>query len=92
MKYLKKFESFKINEGMTDLDAIKTHILTEDEIKSLFSLEEDNLAPGESFSEEEYQDFIKDVSGKTIWEYCNWRYPEEPEEQLEMVIGVLELK
>ncbi len=65
------------------------HILTEEDAKKLFGLEEENLAPGEKLPEGEYQEFIKDVIGKKLWEYCKWRWPEEPEEQLQLALEVL---
>lgn len=65
------------------------HVLTVLDATALFSLDEENLAPGEELSEEDFKEFINDVTGKTLWEYCKWRWPEEPEEQLELALSVL---
>lgn len=68
---------------------IKDKVLNDEDCKSLFSLEEERLAPGESFSEEEYNSFIKDYKGKTVYEYCEHRWPDHPEKQLRLAKSVL---
>lgn len=72
-----------------------SHVITEDDARKLFGLEEDNfLGPDDDFSDDDFNKFVKDVVGKTLDEYSVWRYPDEPEEQLEeqleMALDVLQ--
>ena len=64
-------------------------VLTEEDAKKLYSLEEDNLAPGEASSDEDFKEFINTVSGMTLNEYTIWRWPDNPKEQYELAISVL---
>lgn len=72
------------------LTTLKKHILTKDEAGMLFSLEEDNLSPlDESYTDEQFSDFVSEVSGKTLGEYAKWRFPDNPKQQLKLAIKVL---
>lgn len=58
-------------------------ILWEDEIQA--------TAPGTSCqtTQEDIDDVIKQLSGKTIKEYCEWRWPDNTEEQFLLVLNDL---
>ncbi len=69
---------------------LSEHIITEDEAKVLFSIEEDNLSPMDKpFTDKQFNDFVSEVSGKTLKEYANFRFPDNPSEQFNLAIKVL---
>lgn len=83
MKSIKNFNQF-INESYG-----YDYVITLEDANKLYSLEEDNLAPGESIDDDDYDKFIDDVVGKTLKEYSEWRYPDQPEEQFRLAVSVL---
>jgi len=83
IKYKKFLESI-INHSKAN------YIITEDDAKTLYTLEEDNQAPDEEpFSNDNYNSFLSDVIGKTLSEYSKWRFPDEPDEQFSAALKVL---
>ena len=69
-----------MNEKITA--TIKLAIIDETLLGILYSLEEDDVAPNESLSEDDFRSFESDYLGKTVWDYCTERNPDEPVEQL----------
>lgn len=67
----------------------KDQIIDEDLIGVLLNVEEDDLAPCDTLSDEEIEDFVKSYTGKTVWEYCVDRYPDAPDVQFNMVLKQL---
>lgn len=63
-----------------------SHVITEDEACKLFSLVEDNLGPDDIISDEEFEKFKKDVTGMTMEQYCEWIWPDDPQEQFDMAL------
>ena len=91
MKNLKTFA--QLNESSIASHPMAKHVLTDAEINILFDLEEDQIAPGQpGYSDEEFEAFKKDVEGMTVLEYANWRWPDEPQQQFDIVIAALEKK
>lgn len=84
MKSIKNFNQF-INDTGFGYD----YVITLEDAKKLYSLEEDNLAPGESVDDNDYDEFINDVVGKTLKEYSEWRYPDDPDQQFQSAISIL---
>ncbi len=68
---------------------MREKVLTSDDISKLYQLEIDNLGPDETSTEEDYQSFVKQVTGMTVKEYCCWRNPDAPCEQLRLAIKIL---
>ena len=79
-----RFSDF-INENLSN----KEYIIGKKDVNILYQLEENDLWPNDSYSEEDYTRFSNDVMGKTVWEYCNWRYPDNPEGQYNAVLNIL---
>ena len=65
-------------------------IITKEEAKKLFQLEEDSLAPDETFTNEDFNQFVNKITGMFIIEYCLWRYPENPEKQYKLTMKILQ--
>jgi hypothetical protein len=70
---------------------LKNHIIDENDAIKLFSLEEDNLGPTDEYTDDDFNNFLSDYVGKTLWYYSKHRFPEHPKEQFELAIGVLGL-
>lgn len=90
---MKKILTFKqhINESAKiKQHPMLSHVITEEEAGKLFSLEEDNLGPDDAISDEDFEKFKKDVTGMTMKQYCEWRWPDEPQEQFDMALAVLD--
>jgi len=68
---------------------MKNHIIAKDDVIKLFSLEEDNLGPTEEYTDADFNNFLNDYIGKTLWDYSKHRFPDNPEEQFELAICVL---
>jgi hypothetical protein len=67
-------------------------ILTDEQLSMLlWSDEYDGLAPGQSSdcTQEEIDSIIANLSGKSIKDYCHWRWPDNPEEQFLYVLECL---
>jgi len=69
--------------------SMNDHVITDEDANKLFAIEEDCLAPGESYSEEEFNDFRKEAVGMTLEKYSHWRWPDEPQEQFNMSLEAL---
>jgi len=69
--------------------SMNDHVITDEDVNRLFFIEEDNCAPGELFSNEEFEDFKKEVVGMTLEKYSHWRWPDEPQEQFNMSLEAL---
>ena len=67
----------------------KNYIISREDACNLFSLEEDDLGPSESYSDQEFNDVLSEYTGKTLWEYSNHRYPENPIIQFQAAIKCL---
>lgn len=68
----------------------KEYILNNDDVNKLFDIELDNLSPiDDDYTEEDYENFLNEYVGKTVWDYCKLRYPDEPETQYELAIKYL---
>ena len=85
---MEQFE--KIEDNLLSL--IKNITIDEKMANDLFNIEIDNLAPNEEIPGDEYMNFINEVVGKTIWEYCMWRHPDNPDEQLLCTIKFINTK
>ncbi len=83
-KMITRFSDF-LNEDLSN----KEYIIGKKDVNILYQLEENDLWPNDSYSEEDYTRFSNDVMGKTVWEYCNWRYPDNPEGQYNAVLNIL---
>ena len=71
-------EKFKINTIIDRNCAIK-----------LFSLEEDNLGPTDEYTDDDFNSFLSDYVGKTLWEYSKHRFPDNPNEQFKLAVNVM---
>lgn len=68
---------------------LKNHIIDKDDAIKLFSLEEDDLGPTDKYTDDDFNNFLGDYVGKTLWDYAKHRSPDNPEEQFKLAIGVL---
>jgi hypothetical protein len=69
---------------------MKDHIINKEDAERLFSLEEEDLSPNdEPIDDEEFLHFISIIIGKTLWEYSEWRYPEDPDYQYLEALRIL---
>jgi len=84
MSRIKNFSKF-INESLVD----KNYIISNEDANLLYELEEYDFGPTDEPSDEDYNNFIQEVVGKTLWEYSVWRYPDSPYEQLESAMRIL---
>lgn len=75
MRYIKTFSNLFESKNY-GLD----HVLTIEDARKLAKFEEDDAGPidDEFEREEKYGDFIDEIVGKTIGEFCEWRWPDEP--------------
>jgi hypothetical protein len=91
MKNIKLFENF--DEAGYKNHSMSNHKISKQEAELLFDLEMDNFPPGSApDSDEEFEAFAKDTVGKTLGEYAEWRWPENPQEQFDMALTALDLK
>lgn len=68
----------------------KKHIITKLEARKLFSLEEDDLSPNDKpYTESDFNEFVTNVAGKTLWEYSKWRFPDSPKLQFKIALKIL---
>jgi hypothetical protein len=67
---------------------MKDHIISREEAILLFTLELQALGPTEP-TVEYFNDFVNDYTGKTLWEFAQASWPEEPEEAYGAAIQVL---
>ena len=68
---------------------LKNHIIDKDDAIKLFSLEEDNLGPTDKYTDDDFNNFLSDYVGKTLWEYVKHRFPDNPDEQFSSAVDVL---
>lgn len=69
------------------------HVLTKEEAVKLGAFEEENLGPGDDpFTQKEFDDFVAEVTGKTIAEFCEWKWPDEPQEQFKLTLEILKME
>lgn len=64
------------------------HVITEDDAMKLAALEEEDMAPGEQDiqTEIEFDKFVSEVTGKTLKEFAEWRWPDEPQKQFDIAL------
>jgi len=64
------------------------HVITEDDAMKLAALEEEDMAPGEQDiqTEVEFDKFVSQVTGKTLKEFAEWRWPDEPQKQFDIAL------
>jgi hypothetical protein len=87
LEYSKSFLIFVLSLNRNDME---NYILTQDDAIKLFSLEEDDQSPMDNpYTDDDFNKFVEDVSGKTLLEYCEWRFPDSPEEQFELASEIL---
>jgi hypothetical protein len=80
------------NELFENNNNLKNHIIDKNDAVKLFSLEEDNLGPtDEEYTDDDFNNFLSDYVGKTLWDYSKHRYSDNPEEQFKLAIDVLGL-
>lgn len=68
---------------------LKNHIIDRNDATKLFSLEEDNLSPTDKYTDDDFNNFLNDYVGKTLWEYSKSRFPDDPTTQLNSAINIL---
>lgn len=93
MKHIKLFEQF-LNESKKDYKNHKLadHIITKKDAGKLANFEDEQTGPvGPGFSKSKYDNFINDIEGKTIREFSEWRWPEEPQKQFNITLHILDL-
>jgi len=66
-----------------------TKQLDREDVIKLFSLEEDNLGPTEEYTDNDFNNFLSEYVGKTLWDYSKHRFPDNPHEQFKLAVGVL---
>jgi len=64
---------------------MKDHIINKKDANLLYELEEDKLSPMEAYTKIDYNCFLENVIGKTIWGYCLWRNPENPNGEFKII-------
>lgn len=65
------------------------YVLTKANVQTLYTLVEDDLGPDETSTDEEYQEFMKEYTGKTLAEYAKHIWPDNYKEQLRMAKEIL---
>lgn len=78
------------NELFENNNHLKNHIIDKDDVIKLFSLEEDNLGPTDKYTDDDFNSFLSDYVGKTLWEYSKHRFPDNPDEQFRLAVDVLD--
>ncbi len=86
MKVIPFFIIFVIN---LKTGIMKQKQLDREDVIKLFSLEEDNLGPTEEYTDNDFNNFLSDYVGKTLEEYSKHRFPDNPQEQFKLAVGVL---
>lgn len=66
------------------------HIITRDEAIKLIMADDDNLGPGDQVpTTEEFNATVDHVTGMTLGAYADWRWPDEPQQQFNIALTVL---
>lgn len=65
------------------------YVLTKANVQTLYTLVEDDFGPDETSTEEEYEEFMKEYTGKTLIEYAKHIWPANYKEQLRMAKEIL---
>jgi hypothetical protein len=78
------------NELFENNNHLKNHIINKDDAIKLFSLEEDNLGPTDKYTDDDFNNFLIDYVGKTLWEYSKHRFPDNPYKQFGLAVDVLD--
>lgn len=90
MRHLKTFG--QLNEAASyKTHPMGKHVITKEDAAKLTDLEADNAGPGPAMSgkEEELDKFMDEITGMTLADYAEMRWPDEPQKQFELALGAL---